>query len=519
MSVSNPEACDVESTIGPSSVSFHVSLNVSDLTRSVDFYRAVFGTNPSKQRPDYAKFELINPPLTLSLEPAGAVGCGGALNHIGFRLANATELVDLQRRLEMAGLASVREQGIECCYSRQTKFWLRDPDQTLWEFYILEADGECVRDEQRTTTDPALPNPQEPPAAIGARSGYPSPAPAARNDWEHFLDREFPVPLPFEDGSLMEVRLRGTLNVPIETATREAIFSEIYRVLAPKGRVVLHQLTADRPLVNGVPSLPGPAAAVRDIPVDQDVLAWTEEAGFDQIRLIKFSSAPTFESDGVTLREMIVEARKPAEDVAAGEVTVVYKGPFRNLIDDSGRVFRRGERVGILAETWNAIQSGPLEDFFVCLDEQPKSIVQPITASLESGHCAEMLKAIGDPIRLRIIDALRTGSKNVSDLAELLGTEIATVSHHLGILHAAGLLEREKHGRFKVYRLRAGILATTAEPHAKQHIDLGCCRLEIPTYLRDPLFRGFGGFGGRVGTGVYRSAAEFRRRENRSADT
>jgi len=50
-----------------------------------------------------------------------------------------------------------------------------------------------------------------------------------------------------------------------------------------------------------------------------------------------------------------------------------------------------------------------------------------------------MLKALGDPIRLRIVDALRTGPQNVGDLAESLNTEIATVSHHLGILHAAGL--------------------------------------------------------------------------------
>jgi DNA-binding transcriptional ArsR family regulator len=100
--------------------------------------------------------------------------------------------------------------------------------------------------------------------------------------------------------------------------------------------------------------------------------------------------------------------------------------------------------------------------------------------SLESAHCAEMLKALSDPIRLRIVDALRLGARNVGELAETLETEIATVSHHLGILHAAGLLEREKQGRFKVYRLREGLLATSASRHGKQHLDLGCCRLEIP---------------------------------------
>ena len=100
--------------------------------------------------------------------------------------------------------------------------------------------------------------------------------------------------------------------------------------------------------------------------------------------------------------------------------------------------------------------------------------------SLESDHCAEMLKALGDPTRIRIVDALREGPKNVSDLAESLHIEIVTVSHHLGILHAAGLLDREKQGRFKVYRLRKGVLSNTASNQGKQHLDLGCCRLEIP---------------------------------------
>lgn len=99
---------------------------------------------------------------------------------------------------------------------------------------------------------------------------------------------------------------------------------------------------------------------------------------------------------------------------------------------------------------------------------------------LEPNHCAEMLKALSDPIRLRIVDALRGGPKNVSDLAESLGAEIVTVSHHLGILHAAGLLDREKHGRYKVYQLRTGVLESAASRQGKQHIDLGCCRLELP---------------------------------------
>src|SRR5262245_8299524 len=109
---------------------FHASLNVSDLDRSVAFYRVLLGAEPAKLRTDYAKFDLSDPPLVLSLIP-GETGSGGSLNHVGLRVRGADELVEIQHRLEAAGHATTREDGVACCYSRQTKFWISDPDQTL----------------------------------------------------------------------------------------------------------------------------------------------------------------------------------------------------------------------------------------------------------------------------------------------------------------------------------------------------------------------------------------------------
>src|SRR5262249_949106 len=106
--------------IAPSPVDFHVSLKVSNLARSVGFFQRLFGTEPAKLRHDYAKFVSSNPRLTLSLEPSEVTGTG-TLSHLGFRLENSEDLVGLQARLERMGLASRREEGIECCYSRQTK--------------------------------------------------------------------------------------------------------------------------------------------------------------------------------------------------------------------------------------------------------------------------------------------------------------------------------------------------------------------------------------------------------------
>lgn len=118
---------------------FHLSIDVSDIGRSVDFFRLLFGCDPAKVKPDYAKFEPVDPALVLSLEKRPSVS-PGRLNHAGIRVQNAEQLVAIQRRLEEGGVRTVREDGVECCYAKQTKFWAPDPDGTMWEIYVLESD-------------------------------------------------------------------------------------------------------------------------------------------------------------------------------------------------------------------------------------------------------------------------------------------------------------------------------------------------------------------------------------------
>ena len=120
---------------------FHVSLNVSDLPRSLAFYQALLGAAAVKAYSDYAKFELDEPPVVMSLKPQRAVK-GGPLNHLGLRVKTSEELVAIQRRLEAAGYRTGRQDDVRCCYAHQTKFWVADPDDTLWEVYVLHGDFE-----------------------------------------------------------------------------------------------------------------------------------------------------------------------------------------------------------------------------------------------------------------------------------------------------------------------------------------------------------------------------------------
>ena len=100
---------------------------------------------------------------------------------------------------------------------------------------------------------------------------------------------------------------------------------------------------------------------------------------------------------------------------------------------------------------------------------------------IQPTHCARMLRALAEPERLRIVQCLRDGPGNVSELARRLGSEIVNVSHHLGVLRQAGLVIDEKQGRFVVYQLHPDVFHAEKNGDAPQHLDLGCCRLEIPS--------------------------------------
>jgi ArsR family transcriptional regulator len=99
---------------------------------------------------------------------------------------------------------------------------------------------------------------------------------------------------------------------------------------------------------------------------------------------------------------------------------------------------------------------------------------------IQPERCARLLRALADPERLRIVRCLREGARNVSELADLLQSPVVNVSHHLGVLRQAGLVQDRKEGRFVVYQLHPDVFQPADKRQGAEHLDLGCCRLEIP---------------------------------------
>ena len=98
--------------------------------------------------------------------------------------------------------------------------------------------------------------------------------------------------------------------------------------------------------------------------------------------------------------------------------------------------------------------------------------------SKQADQCARYLKALGDPIRIKMIRALQAGPKSVSDFALLLELELSNVSHHLRVLFNAGLVTTERDGKFIYYSLSKDLLKNRSQlPNGL--FDFGCCKLDM----------------------------------------
>jgi DNA-binding transcriptional ArsR family regulator len=86
------------------------------------------------------------------------------------------------------------------------------------------------------------------------------------------------------------------------------------------------------------------------------------------------------------------------------------------------------------------------------------------------GGITARFKALAEPMRLRVLDALRRRERTVGDLVEALGATQANVSKHLAVLHREGLVARRKEGLHVYYRV--------ADPSVFELCELICGSLE-----------------------------------------
>jgi catechol 2,3-dioxygenase-like lactoylglutathione lyase family enzyme len=118
----------------------HLAINVRNVERSVEFYRKMFGIEPSKVRTGYAKFDVQNPPLNFTLNEVPFKDAG-ALSHMGIQVGSTGDVLSVRQRWASAGLVTRDEMQTDCCYATQDKTWVHDPDGNEWEVFVVLKDN------------------------------------------------------------------------------------------------------------------------------------------------------------------------------------------------------------------------------------------------------------------------------------------------------------------------------------------------------------------------------------------
>ena len=108
----------------------HISINVTDLEKSIAFYSKLFDQAPAMTKPDYAKWLVDDPRVNFVIEKAETSG----LTHAGIEADSGDVLARLFEQFRAAGPYE-HEGETNCCYHQSEKGWTMDPDGLPWEAF------------------------------------------------------------------------------------------------------------------------------------------------------------------------------------------------------------------------------------------------------------------------------------------------------------------------------------------------------------------------------------------------
>lgn len=195
------------------------------------------------------------------------------------------------------------------------------------------------------------------------------------------LRREHPM---VPDASVDVVVSNCVLNL-VDPRDKQGLFREIARVLRPGGRAVISDIVSDEDIPLALQRDPTLwsgclSGALRE---DQFVRAF-EEAGLVGVRILERDAEPWQTVEGIEFRSVTVEALRPEVGPEVDRLqAVIYRGPFREVVDDAGRRFRRGDRIAVSDLTFGALQREPFAGHFI-----------PVPPRADAGESAEAAVAV-----------------------------------------------------------------------------------------------------------------------------
>jgi ubiquinone/menaquinone biosynthesis C-methylase UbiE len=195
---------------------------------------------------------------------------------------------------------------------------------------------------------------------------YPVRSVAALADFHRFegeIKREQPL---VSDESVDVIVSNCVLNL-VRPEDKKALFSEMYRVLKRGGRVAISDIVSDEAVPEPLAKDPDLwSACVSGAFLEEDFLKAFEEAKFYGIHIEDFCSEPYQTVEGIEFRSITLTAFKGKEGPCVERnQAVIYRGPWKQVVDDDDHVLPRGVRIAVCEKTFEIYSKSPYQDQFI----------------------------------------------------------------------------------------------------------------------------------------------------------
>jgi catechol 2,3-dioxygenase-like lactoylglutathione lyase family enzyme len=128
----------------------HIHIAVDNLFENINFYSAIFGTAPTVEQKDYAKWQLDDPAVNFAIS---AQGRKSGINHLGIQVNSDEELQELVQRFDKAEISYSSQENTTCCYANSDKHWVLDPQGNPWESFHTLSDAPIFGEEAKLDND------------------------------------------------------------------------------------------------------------------------------------------------------------------------------------------------------------------------------------------------------------------------------------------------------------------------------------------------------------------------------
>jgi ubiquinone/menaquinone biosynthesis C-methylase UbiE len=175
----------------------------------------------------------------------------------------------------------------------------------------------------------------------------------------------------------------------VEPKSKRQLFEEIFRVLKKGGHAVISDIVSDEEVPEEMQNDPELwSGCISGALTEERLLTAFESAGFYGIQILKRGIDPWRTVQGIEFRSVTIEAFKGKQgECFERNQAVIYRGPFKEVLDDDGHRMERGRRYAVCDKTYNLYRKAPYQEFFEFVDpivDVPLAEAKPFDCSRTS---------------------------------------------------------------------------------------------------------------------------------------